>query len=131
MDIRLEFGWNDRELVGFVDSNFVGDRDKRRSLTGYLFSIGGCAVSWKSTLQATVSLSTTEAKYMILAEAIKEVIWLKSLFTELGQEQDDIVVHCDSRSAIHLSKDQMFRERTKHIDVKYHFICEVIACGEI
>ena len=56
---------------------------------------------------------------------------MKSLFIELGQEQDNFVVHCDSQSAIHLSKDQMFHKRTKQIDVRYHFIHEVIACGEI
>ena len=131
VDVRLEFGRNEGELVGFVDSDFAGDGDKGRSPTRYLFSIGGCAISWKSTLQATVALSTTEAEYMALAEAIKEVIWLKGLFIELGQEQDDFVVHCGSQSAIHLSKDQMFRERTKHINVRYHFIREVIADGEI
>ena len=131
MDVRLEFGRNKDELVDFVDSDFAGGRDKRRSLTGYLFSIRGCAVNWKLILQATVALSTMEAEYMALAEAIKEAIWLKSLFTELSQEQDDFVVHCDSQSTIHLSKDQMFHERTKHIDVRYHFICEVIACGNI
>ena len=82
-------------------------------------------------MQATVALSTIETEYMALAKAIKEVIWLKDLFIELGQEQDDFVVHCDSQSAIHLSKDQMFHERTKHIDVRYYFIREVIADGEI
>ena len=74
VDVHLEFGRNEGELVGFVDSDFAGNRDKRRSLTGYLFSIGGCAVSWKSTLQATVALSTTKVEYMALAEAIKEAI---------------------------------------------------------
>ena len=131
MDVRLEFARNKRELVSFVDSDFASNRDKRKSLTGYLFSIEGCAVNWKSTLQVIVALSTTEAEYMALAEAIKEAIWLKTLFTELDQEQDDIVVHCHSQSAIHLSNDQMFHERTNHIDVRYHFIHEVIACGEI
>ena len=114
VDVRLEFGRNKGELVGFVDSKFAGDRDKRRSLIGYLCSIGGFAVCWKSTLQATVALSTTKAEYMTLVEAI----WLKCLFTELGQGQDDIVVHYDNQSAIYLLKDQMFHERTKHIYAK-------------
>ena len=78
-----------------------------------------------------MALFTTKVEYMALAEAIKEDIWLKSLFTELGQGQDDIVVHCDSQSVIYLSKGQMFHERTKYIDARYHFIREVITCDEI
>ena len=63
----LQFGKSKDELVGYVDSDFAGDLDKRRSLTGYVFTIGGCAVSWKATLQTTVALSTTEAEYMAIS----------------------------------------------------------------
>ncbi|KAL3514409.1 hypothetical protein ACH5RR_027126 [Cinchona calisaya] len=123
----LEFGRNNNTLIGFVDSDYVGDLDKRRSLTSYVFCIGGCAVSWKATLQHVVALSTTEAEYMAITEAIKEALWLKGLFGELNLLQDVITIHCDSQSAIHLTKDQMYHERTKHIDVKYHFIRDTIA----
>ncbi|XP_058010212.1 secreted RxLR effector protein 161-like [Hevea brasiliensis] len=61
--------------VGYVDSNFAWDLNKKRSLTGYLFSLSGSAINWKATLEATVALSTTEAKYMALAEAVNEVLW--------------------------------------------------------
>ena len=61
-------------LVGYVDSNYAGDFDKRRSLTGYVFTIGGCVVRWKASLQATVALSTTEAEYMAISKACKEAI---------------------------------------------------------
>lgn len=123
----LEFGRNTNTLVGFVDSDYAGDLDKRRSLTGYIFCIGGCAISWKATLQHVVALSTTEAEYMAVTEAIKEVLWLKDLFAELSLYQGGITIFCDSQSAIHLTKDQMYHERTKHIDIKYHFIRETIA----
>ncbi len=76
LSICLEFGKSKDGLVGFVDFDFAGDRDRRRSLTGYLFTIGACAVSWKATLQPTVALSSTEAEYMAATEAIKEAIWL-------------------------------------------------------
>jgi hypothetical protein len=70
----LQFGKSRDGLVGYVDSYYAGDLDKRRSLTGYVFTIGGCDVSWKAYLQATVALFTTEAEYMAISEACKEAI---------------------------------------------------------
>ncbi len=83
-------------VVGYVDLDFVGDLDKRISLTGYLFTLSESAISWKATLQATVALSTSEAKYMALAEAVKEVLWLQSLMGDLGLIQNKAIVFCDS-----------------------------------
>ncbi|KAG8474748.1 hypothetical protein CXB51_031715 [Gossypium anomalum] len=105
--------------------------DRRRSLTGYVFTIGGCAISWKATLQTTFALSTTEAEYMAITEACKEAIWLKGLFSELNEDLQISTVFCDSQSAIFLTKDQMFHGRTKHIDVRYHFVRDIIARGDI
>ncbi|KAG8500760.1 hypothetical protein CXB51_002783 [Gossypium anomalum] len=93
----------------YVD--FVGDLDRRRSLT--------------------VALSTTEAEYTAITEACKEAIWLKRLFSELNEDLQISIVLCDSQSAIFLTKDQMFHERTKHIDVRYHFVRDIIAHGGI
>nr|ABA91380.1 retrotransposon protein, putative, Ty1-copia subclass [Oryza sativa Japonica Group] len=127
----LQFGRSRDGLVGYVDSDFAGDLDRRRSLAGYVFTIGGCAVSWKANLQATVALSTTEAEYMAISEACKETIWLRGLYTELCGVTSCINIFCDSQSAICLTKDQMFHERTKHIDVRYHFIRSVITEGDV
>ena len=114
-------------VMGFVDSDFAGDLDKRRSLTGYLFTLSSSAISWRSTLQSTVALSTTEAEYMAAAEAVKEGIWLRNLVQELGLQQEvNSVVFCDNQSAIYLIRNQAYHERTKHIDVKYHFIREAV-----
>jgi hypothetical protein len=63
----LRFGKSTRGLVGYVDSDYACDLDTRRSLTGYVFTIGGCAVSWKARLQATIALSTPEAEYMAVS----------------------------------------------------------------
>ncbi|KAG8488863.1 hypothetical protein CXB51_016741 [Gossypium anomalum] len=130
-DVCLQFGRTEDGVIGYVDADFAGDLDKRRSLTGYVFTIGGCAISWKATLQTTVALSTTEAEYMAITEACKEVIWLKGLFSELNEDLQISTVFCDSQSAIFLTKDQMFHERTKHIDVRYHFVRDIIARGDI
>jgi hypothetical protein len=75
----LKFGRNGGGLIGYVDSDYAADLDKRRSLTGYVFTVGGCAVSWKATLQDVPAQSTTEAEYMAINEACKEAFWLKDV----------------------------------------------------
>ena len=79
----------------------------------------------ESDLQLTVTLSTTEAEYMAVTETVKEAIQLRCLVEDLGLHQGVTTVFCDSQSAIHLTKHQMYHERTKHIDVRYHFIREI------
>lgn len=118
-------------VVGYCDSDYAGDLDKRRSTTGYLFTLAKAPVSWKSTLQSTVALSTTEAEYMAITEAVKEAIWLYGLLKDLGVGQKQLEVYSDSQSAIHLAKNQVFHARTKHIDVRYHFVREILEEDEI
>ena len=81
-------------------------------------------------MQATVALSTTEAEYMAISEACKEAIWLRGLYYELCGISSCIIIYCDSQSAICLTKDQM-HERTKNIDVRYHFIWGVVVEGDV
>lgn len=130
-DVCLQFGRTRDGVIGYVDSDFAGDLDKRRSFTGYIFTIGGCAISWKATLQTIVALSTIEAEYMAITEACKEAIWLQGLFSELSKDLQISILFCDSQSAIFLTKDQIFHERTKHIDIRYHFVRDIIARGDI
>ncbi|GKA85619.1 retrotransposon protein, putative, ty1-copia subclass, partial [Tanacetum coccineum] len=117
---------NHVDVTGFVDSDYAKDPDKGRSITGYAFLVQRCVVSWKATLQHVVALSTTEAEYMALTEAVKEAIWLRGLLEELGVELNTVAVNCDNQGAIHLSRNHIFHERTKHINVRYHFIREVL-----
>ncbi|KAG8502523.1 hypothetical protein CXB51_001167 [Gossypium anomalum] len=130
-DVCLQFEKIEDGVIGYVDADSARDLDRRRSLTGYVFRIGGCTISWKATLQTTVALSTTEVEYMAITEACKEAIWLKGLFSELNEDHQISTVFCDSQSTIFLTKDQMFHERTKHIDVQYHFVRDIIARGDI
>ncbi|KAH9781301.1 hypothetical protein KPL71_008412 [Citrus sinensis] len=118
-------------LCGYVDSDYAGDLDKRRSLTGYLFFLDGCLVNWKVSLQHVIALSTTEVEYIAATKAVKEALWLRGLITELGMKQETVEVHCDSSSAIYLSKNPAHHEKTKHIDFKLHFIRNVISKGII
>ena len=133
IDVGLVFEATEKgmQVNGFVDSDYAGDIDTRRSQTGYVFQIGGCTVSWKSNLQSIVALSTTEAEYIACTEAIKEALWLKGITREFGIEQNSVSLYSDSQSALHLSKNMMFHERTKHIDVRFHFIREVISSGNV
>ncbi|GJT83996.1 retrovirus-related pol polyprotein from transposon TNT 1-94 [Tanacetum coccineum] len=100
------------------------DPNKGMSITGYVFMVHGCVVSWKATLQH-VALFTTEAEYMVPTKAVKESIWLKGLLIELGKKPKAEAI------AIHLSRNAMFHERTKHINVRYHFIREIVESKEI
>ena len=118
-------------IQGFCDSDYATDLDRRRSVTGFVFQVWGNTVSWKSSLQDVVALSTTEAEYMALTTAAKEAIWLRRLCGELGFEQESVKIHCDSQSAIALAKNHVHHERTKHIDTKYHFIRDVVAEGKV
>ncbi|GJX06108.1 hypothetical protein Tco_0194040 [Tanacetum coccineum] len=87
------------------------------------------AVSWQSRLQKCVAMSTTEAEYMAATEACKELLWLKRFLQELGFKQQRYAVLCDNKSAIHLAKNSMFHKRTKHIDIRYHWIRDAIEDG--
>ncbi|GJX20593.1 retrovirus-related pol polyprotein from transposon TNT 1-94 [Tanacetum coccineum] len=119
------------DVDGFIDVDFAKDLDKGMSITMYVLMTHGCVVSWKATLQHVVALSTIEAEYMALTEAVKESIWLKGLLIKLGVNLRSVVVNYDNQSAIHLSRNAMFHERMKHVNVRYHFIKEILESREI
>jgi hypothetical protein len=83
-------------------------------------------VSWKARLQDTVALSTTEAEYMAIVEVTRKALWLKGIYSELCGIKSCIIIHCDSQSAIYLTNDQMITEKSKHIDIRYHFVRDII-----
>ena len=117
--------------MGFCDSDFATNYDNRKSQTGYIFTLYGSAISWKSGLQSVVALSTTEAEYIALAEAVKESFWVMGILRDFGICQKAVTVHCDSSSAISLTKHQVFHERSKHIDVRLHFVRDEVNKGEV
>ncbi len=127
----LTFRKDELKLEGYVDSDFAREVDHRRSTTGYVFTLGSTAISWVSQLQKIVTISTTKAEYVAVIEASKELIWLQGLLTKLGFEQEMNVLHSDSQSAIHLAKNSAFHSRTKHINLRYHFIRSLIEDGVV
>eukprot|EP00253_Pinus_taeda_P022440 PITA_22440 len=104
----------------------AGDLDQRRSTSGYVFNLFGGAVSWMSKKQSVVALSTTEVEYMAATHASKEVVWLQRLCSSMGLVQGAIRIDCDSQSAIFLAKKPAYHSKTKHIDVEYHFVRDMI-----
>ncbi|GKE32311.1 hypothetical protein Tco_1451633 [Tanacetum coccineum] len=86
--------------------------------------MGGTAVSWMSRIQKCVAMSTTEAEYMAIVEAGKELVWLKNFLKELDRAQTECFLFCDNQSAIHLMKNPVFHGQTKHIRIRYHYIRE-------
>jgi hypothetical protein len=128
-DRCLCFRRGELKLQGFVDADFAAEVDHRRSTTGYVFTVGTTAVSWISQIQKIVALSTTEAEYIAVTEASKEMIWLQGLLAEMGFKQEKNVLHSDSQSAIHLAKNSAFHSRTKHIGLRYHFVRSLLEDG--
>ena len=112
-------------------SDLGGDIDTRRSTTGYIYTFGGTIVSWVSQLQKLVALSTTEAEYVAITEASKEMLWLKNFLVELGKTCVEHKLFSDSKSDIHIAKNPMFHSRTKHIQLRYHFIRSLLEDGEL
>jgi hypothetical protein len=120
------------DLEAYCDADYAGDLDSRRSTTGYVFTLGGGAISWSSKLQPTVAASTTEAEYMAAASAIKEGLWLRTLLSEINLEGSvNIIIYADNQSAIKLLKNPVFSMRSKHIDVIYHFARERVARKDV
>lgn len=119
-------------LIGFSDSDWGGDIDTRRSTTGYLFTFDGNAITWGSRLQPTVALSSAESEYMAMSSAVQEAIHLRQLLKDLGFEQrESTVIFEDNQGCIALSGNPVFHKRTKHIDIRFHFIRERVASGEV
>jgi len=114
------------DIHGFVDVEWVGDLDRRISTSGYVFNLFRGAVSGMSKKQPIVALSTTEAEYMVATHVSKEAVWLQRLCSNMGLVQGAIRIDCDNQSAIFLSNNPTYHSKTKHIDVPYHFVREMI-----
>jgi hypothetical protein len=119
-------------LLGYCDSDWAEDINDRKSITGFAFLLGNAPVSWKSKKQPTQALSSVEAEYMAATEAAKEALFWKSFLTGVGyQITAPIRILSDNQGSIALSKNPGHHDRTKHIDVKHHFVRERVADGTI
>ena len=122
----------DEELVAYTDSDYAGDLEDRKITSGYVFLLSSRVVSWTSKKQPVVNLSTTEAEFIAAASCACQAIWLRRVLEKLGQKQEEVVtVFCDSSSTIKLSRNPVMHGRTKHIDVRFHFLRELTKDGSV
>jgi hypothetical protein len=120
------------ELVGFSDSDYAGDVDDRKSTSGYVFLLSGVAVSWSSKKQLVVTLSTTEAEFIAAASCACQGIWLRRILEEVKYtQQGPIMLFYDNSSTIKLSKNPVLHGRSKHIDVRFHFLRDLTKEGKV
>ena len=113
-------------IKAFSDADFAGDKSSRRSTSGYIIKIGSAPISWSSKLQHCVSTSTAESEYYSLCECSKQCVWLKNIMNELNQNIQSINIYVDNKATIQISKNNIINIKSKHIDIRYHFIRELI-----
>ena len=129
MDLGLQYVRDCEESCeGYSDADWAGDTNDRKSTSGYIFQTAGAPISWRSRRQNCVALSTAEAEYIALANAAQEAVWLQRLLDDLHDNSEKpMVIHEDNQAAISMSKNQQYHGRAKHIDIKYHYIRELVA----
>ena len=128
IDYGIEYTRIDGKLKGYSDADWAGDHADRRSTSGYVFQLANGAITWASRKQNSVALSTCEAEYMALSVTTQEVIWLCRLLEEMRCEQKEpTTIWEDNQGAISTAKNPVFHNRTKHIQIRYHFVREAVA----
>lgn len=113
-------------LAGYCDADWAGNADDRKSTTGGCFFLGNNLVSWHSKKQNSISLSTAEAEYIAAGSCCTQLLWMKQMLEDYGIDQDTLTVFCDNTSAINISKNPVQHSRTKHIDIRHHFIRDLV-----
>jgi len=118
-------------LVGYSDADWAGDLDTRRSTSGILFLMSDGAVSWASKAQPVVALSSSEAEYIALSMATQEAAWMQKLLDDLQGCVRPVKIMEDNQGAIAIARNSIAHARTKHIDIRFHYVREVIEEGII
>jgi hypothetical protein len=122
----------DSSPSAFVDADYGGCRDTRRSTSGYVFTMAGGPVSWSSKRQATVALSTVEAEYVAMSRCAQQMTWMHSWLDEVEIEHSSPgIIRGDNRGAIALSKNSRDHGKVKHIDIRHHYIRDLLKSNAI
>ncbi|KAE8261460.1 hypothetical protein A4X09_0g7660, partial [Tilletia walkeri] len=120
------------QLEGWVDADHAGDKDTRKSTTGYAFKVFGCLVSWGARRQDIVATSTVHAEYVAMSEAARENAYLRTLLNDMRQPcLQPTALHGDNEGALTLVKKPAFHQRTKHIEIRWHYIREAQEQGDV
>lgn len=118
--------------MAYFDSDYAGDIEDRKSTSGYVFLLISGAVAWSSKKQPVVTLSTTEAEFIAAASCACQGVWMRRILEKLGHGQSKcIVIFCDNKSAIKLSKNPVLHGRSKHIDIRFHFLRDLSRDGVV
>ena len=126
------YGTSSKACIGYADADFAGDLRDRKSTSGYCFVYGNAVISWRSTKQTCVALSTAESEYVALSTCTQEAIWLQKLLIDLKcSDNKPMLINEDNQSALCLSKNNKGHTRAKHIEIKYHFCREMVNAGKI
>ncbi|KAJ9567308.1 hypothetical protein OSB04_003274 [Centaurea solstitialis] len=135
-EMFLVFGGTEDEIsvTGYSDASFQTDRDDFRSQSGYVFTLNGGAISWKSSKQDTIADSTTEAEYIATSDAAKEAVWLRNFLSDLrvvASISRPIDIFCDNSGAVAQAKEPREHHKSRHVLRKYHLIREIIGRGDV
>nr|DAD29412.1 TPA_asm: hypothetical protein HUJ06_030880 [Nelumbo nucifera] len=132
MDYGIKYDkGNEVRLIGFCDNDWGGCADDMKNTSGYCFSIGGGVFSWCLKKQKSVAQSSTEAEYVSASMATSQTIWLRRITEDISEKQENaMVIHCNKKSAITMSKNLCYHRRTKKIALKHHFIRDATEHGE-
>src|SRR4030066_1487195 len=114
------------KLTGYCDADWAGSADDWKNTSGGCFFLGGNIISWFSKKQNCVSLSTAEAEYIAVGSSCSQLVWMKQMLKEYNVEQDVMTLYCDNLSAINISKNPIQHSRTKQIDIRHHFIRDLV-----
>ena len=117
---------DNKQLIAYTDSDYAGDLTDRKSTSGYIFILSGGVVSWSSKKQPIVTLSTTEAEFVAAAACACQTVWMRRILEKLNYEQKGYtILMCDNSSIIKLSRNPIMHGRSKHIDMRFHFLREL------
>jgi len=120
----------EEKLVAYLDSDYAGDSEDRKSTSGYAFLLSSGVVAWSLRKQPVVTLSTNEAEFIAVASCACQSIWMRRILEKLGLEQSKCTdIFCDNSSTIKLSKNHVMHGRSKHIDVRFHFLRDLTMDG--
>lgn len=115
------------KLHGFIDSDWAGCVTDRKSTSGCCFSLGSAMISWCNGKQSSIALSSIEAEYIAACVGAREAVWLRKLLAGLfGQSLEPTIIHCDNQSCVKLSVSPVFHDRSKHMEIKYHYVRDMV-----
>ena len=115
------------KLHGYTYSYWPGSSKGRKSTLGCFFSLGSCMISWVSRKQTNIALSTVEAEYIAACSTCSEAVWICKMLAGLSNAEIDVTdIHCDKQSCIKMTENPMFHDKSKHIEIRYHYIQDMV-----